>query len=87
MVESWENALACATACLRCSKALRAEDPRILSIYDHQPICMACKQAEERRPDYAAVSKQMIAQCMIDTELAYSDPGGFCYHHFYPFTC
>jgi hypothetical protein len=29
----------------------------------------------------------MIRQCLVDTERQYGDPGDFCYHHFYPFTC
>jgi hypothetical protein len=24
---------------------------------------------------------------MADTEIQYSDPGGYCFHHFYPYTC
>jgi hypothetical protein len=24
---------------------------------------------------------------MAETELLYSDPNGYCFHHFYPFTC
>jgi hypothetical protein len=24
---------------------------------------------------------------MIDTEMQWGDPQGYCYHHFYPFTC
>jgi hypothetical protein len=24
---------------------------------------------------------------MVDTEVMYSDPGGYCYSHFYPFKC
>jgi hypothetical protein len=24
---------------------------------------------------------------MIDVELQQSDPGGYCYHHFYPYSC
>mgnify|MGYP002261455984 CR=1 FL=1 len=33
-----------------------------------------------------------IAQLIFITmesepEVAYGDPGGYCYHHFYPFTC
>jgi len=48
---------------------------------------MPCKRAEEKRPDYEQVSKEAIGQCLIDTELAYGDPGGYCFYHFYPFTC
>ena len=65
----------------------RGRDRRILSVYDHEPICLDCKAAEEQRPDYESVSKEAIGQCLADTELAYGDPGGYCFHHFYPFTC
>ncbi len=87
MTESWDKKLACATHCRRCERRMSQKDPRILSVYDHQPICMPCKAEEEKRPDYAEVSKGAIGQCLIETELAYGDPGGYCYHHFYPFTC
>ena len=26
-------------------------------------------------------------QGMAETELFYGDPEGYCFHHFYPFTC
>ncbi len=87
MKQSWKEKLSCATACHRCSRALAGSERRILSVYDHEPICLECKAAEERRPDYESVSKEAIGQCLADTEVAYGDPGGFCYHHFYPFTC
>jgi hypothetical protein len=87
MTESWSKKLACATQCPRCSRKLGAKEQRILSVYDHEPICMDCKRTEEKRPDYEQASKEAIGQCLIDTELAYGDPGGYCYHHFYPFTC
>lgn len=87
MSESWERKLACAVACGRCGRGLGAGDARILSVYDHEPICMACKRAEEGRPDYAAVAQAAIGRCLADVELAQQDPGGFCYHHFYPYTC
>lgn len=87
MADQWEQALQCALACSNCSKRMGAEDQRILSVYTHQPICMACKEKEEQRPDYQEASKNMIGSCLIDTEMQYSDPGGYCYHHFYPFTC
>lgn len=73
--------------CTRCDTKLKPEDQRILSVYDHQPICMECKAAEEKRTDYPEASKEMIGQCMIQTEMMYSDPEGYCYHHFYPYTC
>lgn len=87
MPDFWEQKLSCATRCYKCNRGLGSKDPRILSVYDHQPICMICKKAEEQRPDYEEISKQMIGQCLIDTEVQYSDPGGYCYHHFYPFKC
>jgi hypothetical protein len=45
------------------------------------------KKEEGKRPDNAEVSKRMIGQCLAETELLYGDPGGYCFHHFYPFTC
>jgi hypothetical protein len=87
MSENWNERLSCATRCHRCSHELAHKDPRILSVYDHQPICMPCKRSEEERPDYEARSKEAIGQCLMDVEIAYGDPGGYCYHHFYPFTC
>jgi hypothetical protein len=87
MNDKWEKKLACSTRCTRCQRALSGEDQRILSVYDHAPICMPCKKEEEARPDYEAVSKRMIGACLAETELLYSDPGGYCFHHFYPFKC
>lgn len=86
-MDQWEEKLSCAVACQRCNAALKPRDKRILSVYDHEPICMACKRAEEQQPDYETVSRQTIGTCMAETELLYSDPSGYCYHHFYPFTC
>ncbi len=87
MNDPWKEKIMCLIQCPRCGSALKAEDERILSVYDHEPICMKCKGEEEKRPDYAEVSKQMVGQCMIDSELALSDPGGYCYHHFYAYKC
>ena len=87
MPDSWEEKLTCALRCARCDGTLAPTDQRILSVYDHEPICMTCKAEEETRPDYADVSKQTIGQLMGETELLYSDPKGYCYHHFYPFRC
>jgi hypothetical protein len=58
MKDQWENELSCAIACNRCNTNLAARDQRILSVFDHQPICLACKQAEEKQPDYAEASKK-----------------------------
>jgi hypothetical protein len=87
MADQWQHELTCATACSSCSGKLKGDDLRILSVYDHEPICMACKQKEERRPDYAQTAKQAMGDLMAQTELLYGDPGGYCYHHFYPFKC
>ena len=87
MSDRWEKDLQCALACSRCNKAMRNDDHRILSVYDHQPICMPCKKEEEQRADYQEVSKNTIGSCMAESESMYSDPGGYCYYHFYPFKC
>lgn len=87
MKDQWEKDLACAIACSRCDANLAAKDQRILSVFDHQPICLPCKKAEEKQPDYADASQKMIGTFMIETEVMYGDPGGYCYFHFYPFTC
>jgi hypothetical protein len=87
MPENWEASLKCATFCSRCQKKLARDDKRILSVYDHQPICMECKKAEEKRPDYTEKSTQMLSCCMADKEKGWSDPEGFCFHHFYSYTC
>ena len=87
MKNQWEKELSCAIACHRCNATLSDRDPRILSVFDHQPICLACKQKEETQADYAVASKEMIGTCMMDTEQLYSDPSGYCFFHFYPFSC
>ena len=87
MPDAWADKLACAIQCQRCSRKLAPNDPRILSVVDHEAICMACKKEEEKRADYEEISKQTIGQCMIDTEMQWGDPEGYCYHHFYPFRC
>ena len=86
-MDQWEKELSCALSCHRCNASLNPDDKRILSVYDHEPICLACKQAEEKKPDYETVSRSMIGTCMAETETLYSDPGGYCLYHFYPFTC
>lgn len=87
MTDQWQSELQCAIKCAHCHKSLGAEDRRILSVYDHRPICLDCKKIEEERDDYPEVSKNMIGTCMAETEVMYSDPGGYCFHHFYPFKC
>jgi hypothetical protein len=87
MKDNWEERVACANSCGRCAKSMKPEDLRILSVYDHQAICMDCKHEEEKRPDYKEKSTSVIGRCMIETELLYGDPKNYCYHHFYPYTC
>ena len=87
METTWKKKIACSTRCARCDGALTNEDKRILSVYDHEPICMPCKKEEEARPDYETTAKDMVGTCMAETELLYGDPGGYCFYHFYPFTC
>ncbi len=49
-MDKWEEIISCAIACSRCSGKMKPEDQRILSVYDHQTVCMPCKKAEELRP-------------------------------------
>ena len=86
-MDQWQEKLSCALACSRCGVGLGPEAARILSVYDHEAICMDCKKAEEQRPDYEEVSRQAIGFCMAETEVMYGDPQGYCFHHFYPYTC
>lgn len=83
----WKEKIMCALECQRCHKRLEPSDERILSCYDHEAICMECKKREELQSDYAEKSKNMIEQCSIDIELKQSDPGSYCYSHFYPYKC
>lgn len=87
MTDKWKKELSCAIQCTRCNAPLQTNTKRILSVYDSQAICMACKKEEESRADYPETSQKMIGNCMAETEVLYSDPGGYCYYHFYPFTC
>ena len=87
MREQWEKDLACLVVCPRCARRMDGSDERILSVYDHEPICMLCKQKEELLPDYSERSKQMIEQWMSESEINYGDLAGFCYHHFNAFKC
>lgn len=87
MAVEWEKKLACAIECTRCKKPLDPKDQRILSVYDNEAVCMACKRKEEQRPDYKETSDTMVRQCLVDVELMQSDPGGYCFHHFYPYVC
>ena len=47
MNDNWEERISCSTECLRCKKRLGQEDERILSVYDHQTICMDCKKMKK----------------------------------------
>ena len=47
-MENWEKQLSCAQECSRCNKSLTNKERRILSIVDHQPICIDCKKEEEK---------------------------------------
>ena len=87
MEENWEKQLACAESCGRCGNTLQNKDRRLLSVYDHEPICMDCKKEEEKQPDYEDMTKQMIAACMETTDKPYGDPASYCFHHFCPFKC
>ena len=87
MLDGWKERLTCATQCSKCQQRIGPQEPRILSVYDDEPLCMACKRAEEQRPDYQETSETMVRQCMLQTEKLQSDPGGYCFHHFYPYTC
>ena len=86
MTSKWEEDITNATGCMRCDTEFKPGVARILSIYDHKPICMSCKKEEEARPDYEEVAKNVMGQCMADTEMFYGDPQDYCYHHFYPYT-
>ncbi len=87
MTKPWQEELICATQCARCNGKLGPSDLRILSVYDHQAVCMPCKRAEESRPDFPEVSMQVAEQCLIHSESGRGDPKGYCYHHFYPYKC
>jgi hypothetical protein len=86
-MDQWEEKLACALICHRCNAELKPHNPRILSVYDHEPICLSCKADEEKRDDYETASREAIGSCLAETEVLYGDPQGYCFHHFYPFTC
>ena len=85
--DEWKKELACAKNCFACGKELGGAQQRILSIRSHKPICMDCKQEEEKSEDYENASKQMIASCIESTGKPYGDPEGYCFHHFCPFKC
>lgn len=86
-MENWEKQLSCAEVCSRCHSPLKDREHRILSVVDHQPICIDCKKQEEKKPDYEDTSRQMIAECMQQTGKPYGDTASYCFHHFVPFKC
>ena len=87
MREKWEKDLACLVVCPRCGEKLLSKAQRILSVYDHEPICMACKSKEQKQTDYQETSKKLIEQWMSESEVHYGDLAGYFYHHFNPFNC
>lgn len=87
MMEQWEKDLSCATECNQCDKELSQQDLRVLSVFDHQPICRECKSKEEAQPEYEDASKAMIAACLEKTGKPYGNPEGYCFHHFCPYKC
>jgi hypothetical protein len=87
MNNDWEKELSCASLCPRCQNSIGDKEPRILSVFDHQPICVSCRRQEEKRPDFADQSKQMIAECIAQTGKPYGDTASYCFHHFCPYTC
>jgi hypothetical protein len=87
MLHGWKERLTCANQCSNCQKAIGPREPRILSVYNDEALCMTCKKKEEQRPDYQEASEAMVRLCMLDTEKLHGDPGGYCFHHFYPYTC
>ena len=87
MEKAWKEEILSADSCSRCEKTLVPSDQMILSVYDHKVICMECKGKEEHASNYSTFSKKMIGQCMLDSELTMVDPGDYCYHHFYPYSC
>jgi hypothetical protein len=86
-MDEWEKELSCTAQCSDCQKELKSDDRRILSVYTHTPICLICKQAEEKRTDYGDASKAMIAECIDKTGKPYGNPQGYCFHHFMPYKC
>jgi hypothetical protein len=86
MEVKWGEKLKKATECGRCKRALGSGEQRILSVYDDEVLCSECKKAEEHRSNYEEVSRKMVGQCLADVELFQGDPGGYCFHHFYPYT-
>ena len=87
MNDQWKKNLTCAERCTICNEKLNKRDQRILSVYSHQPICMNCKKEEEKKTDYADISKSMISECIRTTGKPYGDPEGYCFHHFCPYKC
>ena len=86
-MEKWEIQLSCAEVCSRCNRSLKNKERRILSVVDHQPICIDCKKEEEKQPDYEDATRQMMSECMEQTGRPYGDTASYCFHHFIPFKC
>ena len=74
MSDEWVEKLSCAIQCHRCDRKMEQKDERILSVYDHEAICMECKKEEEQRSDYEEVSKRTIGQCLVATTGIHGDP-------------
>ena len=87
MEENWKEQLACAVVCQHCNMPLGQKDKRLLSVYDHQPICMDCKREEEKKPDYEDRTREMISACMETENRPYGSPASYCFYHFCPFKC
>ena len=86
-MENWEKRLSCADACSQCGNQLKSKDRRVLSVIDHQPICIDCKRKEEKKPEYEDACRQMMVECTEQTGRPYGDPASYCFHHFIPFKC
>ncbi len=87
MVDHWEETLRCANSCSICGVKLDPNQDRILSVYSHQPICLVCKRAEEKKKDYENTAKAMISECLMTEGKPYGDPKSYCFFHFCPYKC
>jgi hypothetical protein len=85
MNDRWKENLKGAQSCSVCKAEIDRKSPRILSVYTHNPICLDCKQVEEKKSDYEDVAKAMISECLKKEGKPYGDPQGYCFHHFCPF--
>ncbi|SEM61561.1 hypothetical protein SAMN04489760_1273 [Syntrophus gentianae] len=87
MNDPCKEKIMCLSHCPRCDRPLKVKDERILSVYDHEPICMRCKSEEEKRHDYGEILQKMFWHCMINVQMAQGDPGRYYYNHFYTYKC